>query len=84
MFYEVELMSFGNPLPRLPPPQTAEERRLEQLEHARANAAGAPLADERVRLSTECKEQGNAAMKEGDFAAAKKHYDSVSTRAVLL
>ncbi len=44
LWYEVELLAFGDPMPKPPPPQTAAEREEARLAEARRWSEGSPSA----------------------------------------
>ncbi|KDO24233.1 hypothetical protein SPRG_09869 [Saprolegnia parasitica CBS 223.65] len=76
--YEIELVSFGKPLPKFPSQAELAESRKRQNEEDRKmlEENPPPTVDERLASSNEYKELGNQAVKAGDFAAAQKHYDT--------
>ncbi|KAF0686791.1 Aste57867_21454 [Aphanomyces stellatus] len=76
--YEIELVSFGKPLPKFPSQAELAESRKRQAEEDRKMLEQNPPAtvDERMKASNEHKEEGNAFAKKGDYEAAQKCYDT--------
>ncbi|ETW00027.1 hypothetical protein, variant 1 [Aphanomyces invadans] len=76
--YEIELVSYGKPLPKFPSPAELAESRKRQAEEDRKMLEANPPAtvDERLRSSSEQKEEGNALVKKGDYESAQKCYDT--------
>ncbi|CAK4616613.1 hypothetical protein LEN26_002024 [Aphanomyces euteiches] len=76
--YEIELISFGKPLPKFPSQAELAESRKRQAEEDRKRLEENPPAtvDERLTESTKHKEEGNALVKKGDYEAAQKCYDT--------
>ncbi|OQR98057.1 hypothetical protein THRCLA_06793 [Thraustotheca clavata] len=76
--YEIELLKYGKSLPKFPTQaELAESRRRQNEEDKKMLEENPPpTVDERLRSSNEYKELGNRAVKEGDYAAAQKHYDT--------
>ncbi|KAL0592102.1 hypothetical protein ABG067_000755 [Albugo candida] len=76
--FEIELVRFGDPLPRFPTPAELAETRKQQHEENKKmlEENPPPTVDERVRLATEEKQKGNSCIAEKDYEAAQKHYDS--------
>lgn len=79
MFYELEVVEWSDPLPRMPTAgELAESRRRDAEEEARraAELGPEPTHDERIAAAAVEKDKGNAAMAERDYAAAQKYYDA--------
>ncbi|CCI40527.1 unnamed protein product [Albugo candida] len=76
--FEIELVRFGDPLPRFPTSAELAETRKQQHEENKKmlEENPPPTVDERVRLATEEKQKGNSCIAEKDYEAAQKHYDS--------
>ncbi|ETV73867.1 hypothetical protein, variant [Aphanomyces astaci] len=76
--YEIELVSFGKPLPKFPSQAELAESRKRQAEEDRKMLEDNPPAtvDERLHSSNEQKEEGNVLVKKGDYEGAQKCYDT--------
>ncbi|RHY21912.1 hypothetical protein DYB32_009679 [Aphanomyces invadans] len=81
--YEIELVSYGKPLPKFPSPAELAESRKRQAEEDRkmleANPPATVGTPRRIVFNPEQKEEGNALVKKGDYESAQKCYDTVTS-----
>ncbi|KAK1933974.1 Peptidyl-prolyl cis-trans isomerase FKBP4 [Phytophthora citrophthora] len=76
--FEIELMSFKDPLPRFPTQAELAESRKKQHEEDKKmmEENPPPTVDERIASALEQKEKGNALIAKKDYDQAQKCYDS--------
>eukprot|EP00937_MAST-01D_sp_MAST-1D-sp2_P001086 g1086.t1 len=75
---DIELMGFGEPLPRFPSQAELAAGRKERAEEEQRQAVAhpPPTCDERIRGSNEAKEKANTLYRKGELEAAQKEYDT--------
>ncbi|ETI44636.1 hypothetical protein F441_10624 [Phytophthora nicotianae CJ01A1] len=76
--FEIELLSFKDPLPRFPTQAELAESRKKQHEEDKKmlEENPPPTVDERIESALEQKEKGNALIAKKDYDQAQKCYDS--------
>ncbi|KAE9007033.1 hypothetical protein PR003_g17243 [Phytophthora rubi] len=76
--FEIELLSFKDPLPRFPTQAELAESRKKQYEEDKKTLEEnpPPTVDERIESALEQKEKGNALIAKKDYEQAQKCYDS--------
>ncbi|KAF4033078.1 FKBP-type peptidyl-prolyl cis-trans isomerase [Phytophthora infestans] len=76
--FEIELLSFKDPLPRFPTQaELAESRKKQQEEDKKMmDENPPPTVDERIESALEQKEKGNKLIAKKDYEQAQKCYDS--------
>ncbi|CAI5721416.1 unnamed protein product [Hyaloperonospora brassicae] len=76
--FEIELLSFKDPLPRFPTQAELAESRKKQNEEDQKllEENPPPTVDERIECALEQKEKGNALIANHDYDQAQKCYDS--------
>ena len=78
MIYEIELVSFGDAIPRFPSKEELDQTKKDRLEENKKFLEENPPVPYADRCSEAMKEKdlGNELFKKGDYEEAKKQYDS--------